>query len=438
MKKLVYLLFFIVPMAVKAQSYYYPPVGNSQWETVSPDSLGWCTKKLDTVYKYLDAKNSKAFIILKGGKIAVEKYFDAFTLDSNWYWASAGKTITAFLMGIAQQDGKLKITDSTSKYLGKGWTQTPANKEKLITIWHQLTMTNGLDDAIPPTIQEPDPDNCMKPECLLYKADAGTRWAYHNAPYRLLQDIIDSATGISMNQYTAQKLKNTIGLDGLWFDYIFYSKPRVMARFGSLIINKGKWGNNQLMTDSSYFNAMVSTSQSINPSYGYLWWLNGKAKYKVPTVQFDINGPLIPNAPADLYAGLGKNDQKLYIIPSMDMVIVRMGDASGQPTLALSSFDNELWGLLKDVFCPNGPPVGVTENTSPSPFAVYPNPAGNWLYTNATQTVQTEIFDMTGRKLMATTLSPSEGIDISGLKVGSYIIKINDGQTTSRSIFVKE
>ena len=49
-----------------------------------------------------------------------------------------------------------------------------------------------------------------------------------------------------------------------------------MARFGLLILNKGNWDGNQIMTDTNYFNQMLNSSQSLNESYGYLWWLNGK------------------------------------------------------------------------------------------------------------------------------------------------------------------
>ena len=55
--------------------------------------------------------------LLKDGKIVLEKYYDNFTMDSLWYWASAGKTVTSFMTGIAQQEGHLNISDTTSQYL---------------------------------------------------------------------------------------------------------------------------------------------------------------------------------------------------------------------------------------------------------------------------------------------------------------------------------
>ena len=88
---------------------------------------------------------------------------------------------------------------------------------------------------------------------------------------------------------------------------------------------------------------MTSISQDLNAAYGYLWWLNGSSSYRVPASETQFNGELIPDAPQDLIAGLGKDDQKLYVVPSQNLVIVRLGDNAGASFLGPSSFDNELW-----------------------------------------------------------------------------------------------
>ena len=93
---------------------------------------------------------------------------------------------------------------------------------------------------------------------------------------------------------------------------------------------------------------MKNSSQNLNRAYGYLWWLNGKSSYRAPGPQAEFSGELIPNAPTDTYAGLGRNDQKLYIVPSMELVIVRMGEDAGEDLLGPSSFDNTLWEKLND------------------------------------------------------------------------------------------
>ena len=63
-----------------------------------------------------------------------------------------------------------------------------------------------------------------------------------------------------------------------------------------------------------------------------------------------IQGQLIPNAPSDLYAALGAQDQKIYVVPSQSLVIIRTGESAGDDTqLGLSSFDNELWAKINAV-----------------------------------------------------------------------------------------
>ncbi len=327
-------------------SLYFPPLTGTDWQTTTPASLGWNTTQLNDLYTYLQSKNTKAFIILKGGKIVAERYFGTFTADSNWYWASAGKTMTAMLVGIAQQEALLNINNRTSQYLGNGWTSMPTAKEQLITVRHQLTMTTGLESNVPEL-------DCTLPSCLQYKADAGTRWFYHNAPYTLLEKVVENATGKTYNTYFQEKIRNRIGMNGLWikngYNNVYYSNPRSMARFGLLLLNKGKWDQTPILSDTTYFNALVNSSQTLNLSYGYLTWLNGKATHMLPATSLVFNGMFAPNAPADLYAALGKNDQKIYVVPSQQLVVIRMGDSAGNVQLAVSSFDNELWGRLKSV-----------------------------------------------------------------------------------------
>jgi len=64
-----------------------------------------------------------------------------------------------------------------------------------------------------------------------------------------------------------------------------------------------------------------------------------------------ISDTLVPNAPADMYAAMGAEDQRIYVIPSKKMVVIRMGDASDpqNPNFAVSGFDNELWGKINAV-----------------------------------------------------------------------------------------
>jgi len=325
------------------ETMYFPSNTDTAWERKSMSSLGWNTSNVQALKDYLSQKHSKSFMILVNGRIVMEEYFNGHTVSDTWQWNSAGKTLVSTTTGIAQQEGLLNINTKASQYLGAGWTAAPLAKENLITVRHLLTMTSGLNDS----------NNLVIRPNLTYMADAGTRWSYHNVFQKLI-DVVAATSGQTFDNYFNAKLKNKLGMDGFW-NYgtiftIYHSNTRSMARFGLMALNNGKWKEEQII-NSSFLTEAVNTSQSINPSYGYLWWLNGKTGAMIPGGQTFYPGTLIPNAPADMYAAMGAEDQRIYVVPSKKMVIIRMGDASDplNASFAVSGFDNELWGKLNTV-----------------------------------------------------------------------------------------
>lgn len=322
-------------------SMYFP--SENDWDTRSLSGLGWNESAVQPLKDFLNQKNTRSFMILVNGRIVMEEYFDGHTPSATWQWNSAGKTLVAAATGIAQQEGLLDINNKVSDYLGTGWTSEPAEKENLITLRNLLTMTSGLNDA----------NNLVIKANLTYLADAGTRWSYHNV-FQLLMDAVEDAGNQEFETYFNSRLKDKIGMDGYWNNgvifRIYHSNTRSMARFGLLALNKGKWVNEQIL-EESFFSASTSSSQDINPSYGYLWWLNGKTSYMVPGSQHVYLGSLVPNAPSDMFAAMGAEDQRIYVIPSQNMVVVRMGEASDpqNPSFALSGFDNDLWEKINAV-----------------------------------------------------------------------------------------
>jgi CubicO group peptidase (beta-lactamase class C family) len=352
-----------------------------------------------------------------------------------WQWASAGKTVTSFLIGVAQQEGKLSLSDATSKYLGKGWTSCTPGQEEKITIWHQLTMTTGLNDNVPDHF-------CTLDTCLLYKAAPNTRWAYHNGPYTLLDGVMEAATGVSLNQYSAQKLKSPTGMNGTFFpvgyNNVFFSNARSMARFGLLILNKGNWNGKQVMTDTAYFNQMVNTSQSLNPSYGYLWWLNGKSKYMLPGSQLVFNGPMQPNAPNDMIAAMGKDGQFLNVVPSEKLVWVRMGSAPDNLPVP-SAMNNEIWKYINALKCTTSEiqEIDLHKNR----LSLSPNPAASVIHVTTNQPIkEIRLFNSKGILVKSYAgLPPGNEIPLEALPQGMYIIQAtsSDGSILSHR-FLKE
>ncbi|TYA71386.1 serine hydrolase domain-containing protein [Seonamhaeicola marinus] len=323
---------------------YFPPFGSSTWEARSLSDLGWNNNELQPLLDYLEDQNTKSFMILHDGKIVVEAYMNGHDANKLWYWASAGKTLTTALSGIAQEEGLIDINTKVSDYLGTGWTSASLEKENLITCKHLLSMNSGLDDST----------NGVEPEDLEYMADAGTRWAYHNV-YKKMQDVLAEASNSTFKNYFNTKLRDKIGMTstkGGWLQLndfnVYWSDTRSMARFGLLIYANGKWNSEQIIPEA-FLNEATNTSQDINKSYGYLWWLNGKSSFHLPGSQLKFSGALVPNAPDDMFAALGKNDQKIYVVPSKKLVVIRMGEAADSETFALSSFDNDLWEMINEL-----------------------------------------------------------------------------------------
>ena len=97
---------------------------------------------------------------------------------------------------------------------------------------------------------------------------------------------------------------------------------------------------------------MVNSSQDLNPSYGYLWWLNGKKAITYPGLSTSFNTSLAPNAPADLFAAMGKNGQFIDIVPSENLVVIRFGE-SPDGSLVPVAFHDEMWQKLEAVRNPD-------------------------------------------------------------------------------------
>ncbi|MBK8965875.1 MAG: serine hydrolase [Saprospiraceae bacterium] len=423
--RLLSFLLLLVPRTICTQpNFYFPPTTGTAWETTDPTSLGFCPERIDSLYQFLDDHHTKSFILLQDGKIVLERYFGTFTQDSFWYWASAGKSLTAFLVGQAQEAGLLHLDDPTSDYLGAGWTSATPAQEAQITIRHQLSMTTGLDDT-------GLNDNCLLPGCLTYLADPGTRWAYYNAPYRLLHDVLEAASGQSINQFTNTRLFNAVGMKGLWIDHVMYGKARDMARFGLLTLAKGIWDGDTLLHDQQYQFDMVHSSQNLNKSYGYLWWLNGQENFMLPGLQIVFPGKVIPNAPDDMFAALGKDDQKIHVVPSKGWVVVRQGEAGfpgpGGGAVPIV-FDNAMWDYLNKLTC--SPTKVNAPDTAGISVRIWPNPTvDSWTISAPAQIEQVELCTLDGRLINVFQGQHSNTLQVNttGLSAGRYLVRIFSG-----------
>ncbi len=412
----------------KAEAQLYFPPTTGQWSTLDPQELGWCNDRIDSLYEFLETNQSKAFILLKDGKIVLESYFNGHSETANWYWASAGKTLTAFMVGQAQQQGLLDINEPTSNYLGQGWTSCTPEQEQAITIRNQLTMTTGLDDGVVN-------DDCTDSECLEYLADAGERWAYHNAPYTLLDSVMQIATGMSLNAWCFQHVAQPIGMQGLWLniDYnnVYFSNARSMARYGLLLLAEGVWDGNDLLQDDQYFFDMTHQSQPLNEGYGYLTWLNNAQSFMLPESQFVFPGNYAPNAPAEMFAAIGRDGQFISIDSSQDLVWIRMGENPDGLDVPILMID-DIWEYINALPCESN----VVTNESETTLGVSPNPANTeWILTTSVPMKYWSLIDLQGRIMRSGNASELRQFQIPAdeLESGNYIanILLEDGRVVN-------
>ena len=343
-------------LSAEPAGLYFPP-SKGTWETVDPAKVGWNKDKLDAALELAGRKRASGVVILHRGRIMAERYWklDEDTragAKARTYGAmvvghdaaghviedvaSVQKSVSAMLVGIARHKGLVKLDDPVSKHLGKGWSKATVGQESAITIRHLITMTSGLQ------------------EDLTFEAPAGTKWRYNSGAYGHTMKVLAAATKKTPNELTSEWLTARIGMaDSRWVERPgggretavnplgFATTARDLARFGLLVLADGNWSGETIIEDTDYLHAALKPSQKLNPSYGYLWWLNGQSEV-ARGAGAKVKGPLIPTAPSDLVVALGAVDRKLYVVPSLNLVVTRLGNSSGP------EFQNEFWKLLSE------------------------------------------------------------------------------------------
>jgi hypothetical protein len=155
----------------------------------------------------------------------------------------------------------------------------------------------------------------------------------------------------------------------------------------------------------------------------------------VPTSQFVFQGAYAPDAPADMFAGIGKNGQILSVSKSKGLVVVRMGNqvSGGEVTLQLC---NSIWQKLNAVMC-NTVQVQKSE-TLQSAITIFPNPAQNVLNIsmNGILNYSVQITNSIGKVMF--NQQNQKSIDISSFPKGFYILSLTSGEQVYTGKFIKQ
>jgi CubicO group peptidase (beta-lactamase class C family) len=302
-------------------------VPGDDWEVAQPEDHGMDPASLDEAHSYAFAEgmNTQGVVVVHDGEIVSEWYADGAGEDS---WAaswSMAKSFTSALIGIAIEDGLIPGVDEPMTTWFPEWE---GSDRETITLLDVLQMSSGLDwveDYDPSTAAESDiiRQVVAEQDQLAYAAgqpaahEPGTVWNYSSGDTMLLSGVLEQVTGMTVDEYARQEIFDPLGMEQAewWRDARGHTltyccldtTSRNFARFGLLYEREGAWGDDQLVPEGWVADSLEPAPAS-EDQYGYQWWLG---------VGDDL--------PDDTFAAIGHDGQYIYVIPSLDLVVVRNG-----------------------------------------------------------------------------------------------------------------
>ncbi len=280
-----------------------------------------------TMRDYIEELGTKAFLVFQGDTLLFEEYWEDHTEETVSNSFSASKTLVAILVGIAIDEGKIESLDvSASKYL----PEFRKDERKKITIRHLLTMSSGLDWT--ESTKNPLSDNAksyygwdLREQVTSQKliTEPGKKFNYQSGNTELLGFVVEKATGVDLTKYAEEKVWSKIGAnnDAYWslddedgdeksFCCI-YATARDYARIGSLLLHKGKIGDEQIIPKWFYEEMIVPQKL--------------KTKEGVPNTRYGLHTWTYFGKTNPVYYCRGAKGQYIISIPKENLMIVRLG-----------------------------------------------------------------------------------------------------------------
>ncbi|MBT9189172.1 serine hydrolase domain-containing protein [Zobellia russellii] len=334
------------PQRVKQNNNLKFPYGDEEakdtiFSNVDYDQL---QKALDHAFSNNDIQKTRTVLVAHKNHIIGEKYLQGFTKDTPILGWSMTKSVLATLYGILEYNGKI---DLNTPVLLKNWDK---DNRKNITLNHLLRMQSGLawdedytaiSDVTRMLFMDADMTKAQgEKEAIagpteIWNYSSGTsnllsgilrkrfktHQEYINFPYKALIDKI----GMSSMLIETDMKGNFVGSSYAW------ATTRDWAKFGLLYLNKGNWNGEQLF-DASWVDYVSKPTLYSDGTYGGHFWLNANGKY--------------PDVPRDLYSANGYQGQRVFIIPSKDLVVVRTGLAE-EPDFDINLFLKNILAAIK-------------------------------------------------------------------------------------------
>jgi len=284
------------------------------WEIGRPEDYGMRTALLDEAAKNLKIIdiNRNSFLIIKNGVLIYETYYAKRSVEKRKWMsydvASITKTFAALVIGVTVTQGLMNVRDFIHDWI----PSVPKGIVPGSQVIHLLTQTSETD-----------------PPGTIFKYNSGEE-------INTLGVILSNATNIPSKEFARKALCDKIGIGRYSWARIFENqgdlpigfglkiRPRDAARLGQLILQKGVWAGEQLISEEYIKELMTPSFVDVNSGYGYLVWLNNALGHWYRPFK-NGTGSMIENAPDDLIYASGFFGRFIFIIPSLDIVIVTFG-----------------------------------------------------------------------------------------------------------------
>lgn len=324
---------------------YWP---TADWRSESADKLGFDADKLAQAVAFKTPEsNTQAVLVIRHGYIAAEKYFGAFGASTPHESYSMAKSFTSGLVGIAIAEGKLSSVDEKvcAAYPAQWSCDDASDPRSRVTVDHAMNLMTGLawqEDWRSTKVGQPN--DAYAPEMLervlARKAvmEPGLKRRYSTGDPALLSGVLQKATGMTAYAYAKQKIFDVIGTPGVRWSSDSKGRTntyanlkataREYAKYGYLYLNRGRWDGAQVVPAEW----VDRTTRAVHPCEDWnqnLWHVNlpvrlGKQDpacdglFCLPTDH--------ANLPADGFFAEGVAGQFIFVVPSEDLVIVRLAN----------------------------------------------------------------------------------------------------------------
>jgi CubicO group peptidase (beta-lactamase class C family) len=313
--------------AVPAQTKPPESFPGKSWQNVSSlERAGWSKERLAAAHAYADSDSihTSAVMIVQGGRV-VDQWGD---FDKKIDCYSIRKSLLSALYGIYSAEGVIDV-NQTLEQLGIDDSPDPLTKEeKQARIVDLLRARSGVYHPV-----DFETASMQKSRPARGSHAPGSFWYYNNWDFNVLGTIFEKKTGLKIGDAFYQRIAKPIGMEDFQPSDVFYFggplsihpayhfeiTARDMARFGLLYLRHGRWSGKQIVPEawiekSSHASEMVKSDGADHGGYEYLWWV-------------DYGGVHFPEVSLPgIYSARGNGAHYIFIIPTLDMVIVHRTD----------------------------------------------------------------------------------------------------------------